>query len=85
MEQKYCQSCGMPLSEELYGTEFSKVKNQEYCIYCYEKGEFKQPNLTMKDMIETCVPFMVEKGMAENEARSLMKNILPNLKRWKKD
>ncbi|MEA5008128.1 zinc ribbon domain-containing protein [Clostridium tyrobutyricum] len=60
-------------------------KNHEYCIYCYEKGEFKQPDITMEKMIKACVPFMVEKGMAENEAISLMENVLPNLKRWKKD
>ncbi|WP_446898386.1 zinc ribbon domain-containing protein [Clostridium sp. LBM24168] len=84
MEQEYCQSCGMPLSEEFYGTNSNDSKNHEYCIYCYEKGAFKQPDLTMEEMIETCVPFMKEKGMHENEARALMKNCLPNLKRWKK-
>ena len=30
MEQKYCQSCGMPISEDLYGTELNNKKNQEY-------------------------------------------------------
>ncbi len=84
MEQEYCQSCGMPLSEELYGTDADNSRNHEYCIYCYENGAFKQPNITMEEMIETCVPFMKEKGMEEGEARSLMKNCLPHLKRWKK-
>lgn len=84
MEQKYCQSCGMPLSEEFYASEANNKKNYEYCMYCYENGEFRQPNLTMEEMIEVCVPFMKEEGMAEGEARSLMKNVLPNLKRWKK-
>ncbi|MEY7999855.1 zinc ribbon domain-containing protein [Clostridium sp. Mt-5] len=83
MEQKYCQSCGMPLSEEFYGTESNGMKSDEYCIYCYENGAFKQPDLTMEEMIETCIPFMKEKGMEEDEARSLMENCLPNLKRWK--
>jgi len=84
MEQKYCQSCGMPLSEEFYASEANNKKNYEYCMYCYENGSFKQPNLTMEEMIEACIPFMKEKGMGEKEARSLMKNVLPNLKRWKK-
>ncbi|ADK14586.1 MULTISPECIES: effector binding domain-containing protein [Clostridium] len=84
MKQKYCQSCGMPMSEELYGTEKNNKKNQEYCIYCYENGDFKQPDLTMEQMIEASVPFMVQKGMKESEARGLMANCLPNLKRWRK-
>ncbi|OAA90234.1 effector binding domain-containing protein [Clostridium ljungdahlii] len=84
MKQKYCQSCGMPMNEELYGTEKNNKKNKEYCIYCYENGDFKQPDLTMEQMIEASVPFMVQKGMKESEARDLMGNCLPNLKRWRK-
>ncbi|HDK7166648.1 TPA: effector binding domain-containing protein [Clostridium botulinum] len=85
MEQKYCQSCGMPMSKELYSTELNNKKNHEYCIYCYENGDFKHPNLTMEQMIDVCIPFMKEKGMKEDEAIALMKNCLPNLKRWKKE
>lgn len=36
-------------------------------------------------MIDVCVPFMKEKGMKEDEAIALMKNCLPNLKRWGKE
>lgn len=85
MEQKYCQSCGMPMSEEFYGTESNNEKNQDYCMYCYENGAFKQPNLTMEQMIEVCVPHMKSNGMKEEEARSLMNSCLPQLKRWKKE
>ncbi len=85
MEQKYCQSCGMPMNEKVYGTEVNNEKNMEYCIYCYENGAFKQPNLTMEEMIDACVPFMKDNGMDENEARNLMKNCLPALKRWRKE
>ncbi len=31
MEQKFCQSCGMPLSPEVLGTEKDGSKNEEYC------------------------------------------------------
>ncbi len=85
MEQKYCQSCGMPMSEDFYGTEINNEKSKEYCVYCYENGAFKQPDLTIEQMIDMSVPFMKEKGMNEDEARSLMKNCLPNLKRWRKE
>ncbi|KZL89931.1 effector binding domain-containing protein [Clostridium magnum] len=85
MEENYCQSCGMPMNEEFYGTEANNEKNQEYCIYCYENGAFKQPELTMEQMIDVCVPFMKNKGMKEQEARALMSSCLPQLKRWKKE
>ncbi|KEJ00913.1 transcriptional regulator [Clostridium botulinum A2B7 92] len=85
MEQKYCQSCGMPMSEDLYSSELNNKRNHEYCIYCYENGSFKHPDLTMEQMIDVCVPFMKEKGIKEDEARALMKNCLPNLKRWRKE
>ncbi len=83
--QSYCQSCGMPLVEEaLLGTEKEGEKSQDYCTYCYEGGEFKQPQLTVDEMIEICVPHLMEGGMPENEARNMLTSFLPNLKRWRK-
>lgn len=40
MEQKFCQSCGMPLNPEVLGTEKDGSKNEEYCTYCYADGHF---------------------------------------------
>lgn len=83
METIYCQSCGMPLNDEKqFGTEKEDGRNTDYCIYCYENGEFKQTDITMEDMIEICVPFMKENGMSEDKARVLLKQSLPTLKRW---
>lgn len=83
MEQKYCQSCGMPMeNEELYGTNADGSKNEDYCKYCYEKGDFTE-KCTMEEMIEICTPHMVESGMEEKKARQMMQEFFPNLKRWK--
>ncbi|MFE3574047.1 effector binding domain-containing protein [Lysinibacillus sp. NPDC059133] len=83
--QSYCQSCGMPLVDEaLLGTEKEGRKSEDYCTYCYEVGEFKQPNLTVEEMIEICVPQLKEDGMAEEEARQMLTSFLPSLKRWRK-
>ncbi|WP_312906483.1 zinc ribbon domain-containing protein [Tissierella praeacuta] len=85
MKQEYCQSCGMPMEDaSLYGTEKDGSKSQDYCAYCYEDGNFRKPSETMEEMIETCVPFMKENGMEEKEAREILNNCLPHLKRWKK-
>lgn len=82
---KYCQSCAMPLAgEELFGTNSDESKNEDYCMYCYEKGEFKG-DMTMEEMIEFCIPHMVKANlnMTEQEARKRMKVFFPTLKRWK--
>jgi hypothetical protein len=85
MSEQYCQSCGMPLtSPEFLGTEKDGTKSVEYCLYCYENGAYKQPDTTMEQMIEICVPYMKQHGMSEAQARELMNNVLPKLKRWRR-
>ncbi len=80
---KFCQSCGMPLdSLELLGSEADGTKAGEYCLYCYEQGQFKQPDLTLAKMIEVCLPHMKKHGMTEAAARRLLREHLPKLKRW---
>ncbi len=86
MEEKYCQSCGMPMgaTDEEYGTNADGSKSEDYCKYCYDNGAFTQ-NCTMDEMIEICVPHMAsgDSGMKEDEARKMMKEFFPTLKRWK--
>ena len=53
MELKFCQSCGMPLSPEVLGTNADGSKSDEYCIYCYKDGAFTG-DFTMDQMIEFC-------------------------------
>ncbi|MGE7091557.1 effector binding domain-containing protein [Lysinibacillus sp. NPDC048646] len=83
--QSYCQSCGMPLVDEaLLGTEKGGQVSQDYCTYCYGEGAFKQPDLTVQEMIEIGVPHLKEEGMPEDEARQMLTSFLPSLKRWRK-
>ncbi|MEC1261911.1 zinc ribbon domain-containing protein [Bacillus swezeyi] len=82
METLYCQSCGMLMTSDLLGTEKDGSKNRDYCMYCYENGEFKQPDATLEEMIEICVPYLKEEGKTEAEARALLESTLPHLKRW---
>lgn len=80
-----CQSCGMPMPEEhLRGTESSGAKSADYCVYCYEDGSFKQPDCSLEQMIEICVPHLTKSGMPEVQARQLLSGNLPALKRWSK-
>ena len=86
MEQTFCQCCGMPMgdADELYGTNADGSKNEEYCKYCFEKGEFTFKG-TMEELIDICVPNMVAStpDMGEEEARKGMREWFPTLKRWK--
>ena len=85
---KHCQSCGMPLTgEEMFGKNADGSKNEDYCCHCYPNGAFPNPNETLEEMIESCIPFLVEDGVHakdEESARVLLTKFLPTLKRWKK-
>ena len=89
MEQRFCQSCGMPLTEEVLGTNADGSKNEDYCMYCYKDGKFLQ-DCTMDEMIEHCAQFVneVNKGLPQpitkEEYIGQMKMYFPHLKRWRK-
>ena len=52
MKKVFCQSCAMPMSKkEDFGTEADGSLSQEYCVYCYQKGKFTNPNITMEEML----------------------------------
>ena len=88
-EMKFCQSCGMPLTEEVLGTNADGSKNEDYCIYCYKDGRFLQ-ECTMDEMIEHCAQFVDEvnkhmpKPMTKEEYKQMMQLFFPMLKRWRK-
>lgn len=90
MEQKFCQSCGMPLAEEILGTNADGSKNSEYCIYCFKDGAFTG-DFTMEQMVEYCSMFVEEynkntgKNLTACQYKDVLRQFYPNLKRWKGD
>ena len=80
----FCQSCGMPLSPELRGTEANGTPSADYCQYCYQNGAFTG-EMTMEEMIDFCVPIVVQAnpGMTEDQARDQMRRSFPLLLRWR--
>ena len=86
MNTKYCGCCAMPMGKdnELYGTNSDGSIDEDYCKYCFEKGEFTFKG-TIEEMIEICVAHVVEanKDMNEDSARNMMLEVLPTLKRCK--
>lgn len=73
------------MSEEVCGTNADGSKNGDYCQYCYEKGAFTAPDISMEEMIGICVGPMVESNaeMTEEQARGMMRAFFPSLKRWR--
>ena len=81
-EQKFCQSCGMPLGNRNdFGTNADGSLNEEYCKWCYTEGKFTYTSL------EELTDFLIEHMSSENwppeQARAFFESQLPNLSYWK--
>ena len=82
--QHFCQSCGMPLTDEVTSD------NPEYCKYCFADGHFLQ-DCTMEQMIDFCVQFVDEfnkntgMSLTADEYREQLRQYFPQLKRWRKE
>ena len=80
-QTRICQSCGMPLTDEVLGTDADGSKNQDYCIYCYKDGEFID-KVSMEEYIEMCSKFGAQAGMTNEQMREHCRKLFPMLKRW---
>ena len=86
-EIKYCQSCGMPLTDDVLGTNADGSKNEDYCIYCYKDGAFTG-DFTMEEMADFCAQFVDEynkntgQKLTREEYKQMLLQCFPNLKRW---
>ncbi len=83
---KICQSCGMPMKkEDDFGTDKDGLESTDYCKFCFQKGKFTDEGITMEEKIEKNVEISKKMGFPEGQARSMAEDIIPNLRRWKKD
>jgi hypothetical protein len=79
-----CQSCGMPLSSEFFGTEADGSSNQDYCKLCYLNGSFTEPDINIDGMIKKSIRHMMDSLKFEEEQAEVMANaVIPSLKRWR--
>lgn len=77
-----CQCCGMPLEEDgLLGRDGDGTLNENYCKWCYADGTYMYSD--MDELIDVCVRNMVNENISEEQARSYMKDLLPQLDYWK--
>ena len=86
-EMRFCQSCGMPLTDEILGTNADGSKSEEYCIYCFKDGAFTG-DFTMEEMIDFCSQFVEQynkdsgQNLTQEEYKAMLRQYYPNLKRW---
>ena len=88
MEQKFCQSCGMPLEDKVLGTNHDGTKSDDYCTYCFRDGAFTG-DFSMEEMVEFCAQFVDEynknthQTLTKEAYKGVLRELYPNLKRWK--
>ena len=80
--QLVCQCCGMPLEDAILGKNRDGSLNEDYCQWCYADGTYTYSD--MDDLIEICVPQMVKEGFSEDQARTYLRQTLPQLDYWKR-
>ncbi len=77
-----CQCCGMPLEDSIISREKDGTLNESYCQWCYADGTYMYSD--MNDLIEVCVPHMLNGDFSEEQARDYLKQMLPKLDYWKR-
>jgi len=82
-KRKVCESCGMPMKQDPQngGTNADGSKNEIYCSYCYQNGEFTCDG-TVKEFQEFCRQKMVVGGHSKFTAWLLTRG-MKRLPRWK--
>ena len=80
-----CQSCGMPLNDDILAKNTDGSFNEQYCMWCWDGEGFAQ-DCTMEEMIDFCLEATKDTGLYTDreEARCQMMDWFPTLKRWSK-
>jgi len=72
--------------DEDFGTNASGAKNHEYCNFCFNDGRFTDEGITMEQKIDKLVKIAVSQmNMPEEKARTQAIEMIPTLKRWRKE
>ncbi len=82
--QLVCQSCGMPLEDDIMGHDAQGLIDQRFCKWCYDNGAYLS-ECTMEEMAETCADIMAQEGVPREAALAHMNQVLPTLDRWRRD
>lgn len=85
LKKNICESCGMPIRRlSDFGTYQDGSVNTEFCHFCYRRGAFTDPGITMEEKIEKNIAIARKMGIPRAKAEIMAFNTIPKLKRWKK-
>ncbi len=75
----------MPLrGPEDFGTNADGSPCDDYCHFCFQKGAFTDPDITLDEKIDKVVNIAVmQLNMPKSLAEALAKETIPKLKRWR--
>lgn len=82
-DKERCQSCGMPLGAEFYGSNADGTNSVTYCKFCFQNGVYTNLSLTLEEMIDISITHMVsERHVPREEAVHVANSVIPHLERW---
>ncbi len=88
MEEKICQSCGMPMvATEHFGTNYDQTSTTEYCCFCYQNGAFTD-SFSFPEFVADAIRFddgtrAKDYQQSDDERMLTATNRLQQLKRWR--
>jgi hypothetical protein len=76
----------MPIEESSvnnFGTAADGSPVSEYCMFCYQNGEFTDPDQTVDGMVQTSIDFMTANlGFSSEQATQMSNDVIRKLGRW---
>lgn len=79
----FCQCCGMPLDDSIISKESNGEFNEDYCKWCYSKGQFAYQS--KEALLNYLVEHMPNPDNLQDEERRIQFDLfLSQLKHWKK-
>ena len=85
---KNCQSCAMPLNKDPKGVggglNAAGESSNMYCSYCYDNGQFLQPDISAEEMQAFVKSKLKEMGGFMKLFAGVFSKGIPKLERWKK-
>lgn len=68
------------------GTESDGSPSSTYCMFCYQKGAFTDPDQTVEEMVQSSIDFMTANlSFTPEMAAKMSIDVIPKLKRWTAD
>jgi len=88
LNERYCQSCGIPLDKVALSEMFYNPEDNGYCLCCWKNEEYKADR-SMSEMVEAWIAntdwynSLVGTDYTPEELRQVFMERLPTLNRWK--